>query len=843
MGVTTASIFLKTFGGKFFSFLIPRIKNSKFFRDIREKWVKDNYALKTTLLFQAAVADAKSSLDLPDELVIKLLEDPINRNELFHWVLDGSPENIELDKLNLEPYYEIFPQKQDMIRPFFELIALSIEDYKIKHWDPEFTELLFNLKELKNITVSGFNNVLEKQETAIKLAEDTNRFLKEVITPAEFNDLNELIKQGKLTAAREKAYERLKKPNLQKNEVLELHAVLANVYIESRQYKDSIKHLYTAITHCDNKPRKKRLEALINIFQRSLDDAEKLIQEAIELEGESEKNINLLINIYIEKGKYQQALSLIDNNMDNASLTLKAHILLSTRKYEKVISLANNELKVNPNQVDWLLLKAESTLLKMEKEIEDNSLVFPEKVYMEIMPALNNIEKQSSENIGILKRVKELKAALYFRNYKFSDSKILYEEIYYNDKDFTSFAFNNLLVSYLLNDEWEKVANLLEEKKEKQILEIKEIYILADVYIKAGHSNKALTLLQENKSNIVKNSIFPFNYYFTYIDALFSLLKIKEIHELISTLENEGSKTTYIEVLKGYFSSKKHEWENVITFLEPNIHLLEGSVLIDGKYLLSLAYLNRGKKEDFQKLKRVIETIPNWMMHEFLVRRYVEAQYNLEEYEDIITLYEKLPYESIFILDTITTIYFNLGWYELSKDNYLSLYQKTGNLDYQLRYANCQYRLGNTQDALDILSSAEVRVLKSGKVADFQLLCLAFMDSMQYRKAMEYAYKSYLEGYDDPQVWEFYFVHMSQLSQFVVNPNEEWLREYQNMFTEYERKFPGEKPLFKKIEIFKDGELSGELSDELINELKRPKDVQAILNTLLIEHKVPLNLL
>ncbi|PGS40119.1 hypothetical protein COC58_18125 [Bacillus cereus] len=119
MGTTALGAFLKMFGGKFFSFLFPKIKNSKFFRDIKDKWVKDNYAQKTTLMFQAAIDDAKSSLDLPEELVIKLLEDPINRDEVFLWILKGAPENIDESSLNLEPYMESFPQCQDLLRPFF----------------------------------------------------------------------------------------------------------------------------------------------------------------------------------------------------------------------------------------------------------------------------------------------------------------------------------------------------------------------------------------------------------------------------------------------------------------------------------------------------------------------------------------------------------------------------------------------------------------------------------------------------------------------------------------------------------------------------------------------------
>ncbi|QGS68160.1 hypothetical protein CV093_04485 [Oceanobacillus sp. 143] len=153
-------------------------------------------------MFQAAVDDAKAALNLPNDLVLKLLEDPINRNEVFRWVLEGIPEKVDQSKLNLEPYIESYNQYQDLIRPFFELIALSINDYKDKHWDPEFLELLNKVDILTDITERGFNEVIEKQTTleqlskeSIKYTEENNRYLKEVITPTEYNDLNELIKK------------------------------------------------------------------------------------------------------------------------------------------------------------------------------------------------------------------------------------------------------------------------------------------------------------------------------------------------------------------------------------------------------------------------------------------------------------------------------------------------------------------------------------------------------------------------------------------------------------------------------------------------------------------------
>lgn len=242
----------------FFSYLLPKVTNTKIFRDIKDKWVRDNYTQKTTLIFKAAIEDAKAVLNIPDELAVALLEDSINRDEVFRWILEETPVSINTDELNLDPYMESYREYQDLIKPFFELIALCMNDYKTKNWDPEFLELLYKIGNLEETIKEGFNTVIEKQALTTNLVEENNSYLKEIITPTELNDLNDLMKKGLLNSAREKAIERLNKPNLKPDETLELHIVIANTFIETREFEKAIRHLYTAITHCKDEARKER---------------------------------------------------------------------------------------------------------------------------------------------------------------------------------------------------------------------------------------------------------------------------------------------------------------------------------------------------------------------------------------------------------------------------------------------------------------------------------------------------------------------------------------------------------------------------------------------------------
>ncbi|MGM7636797.1 tetratricopeptide repeat protein [Bacillus sp. Hm123] len=830
-------IFLKTLGPKFSSYLLPKFKNKKFVRDIKDKWVKDNYTQKITLMFKAAFDDAKTVLNLPDELAIALLEDSINRSEVFRWILEGTPSNINLDKLNLDPYFESYQEYQDLIRPFFELIASSLNDYKIKNWEPEFLELLYKTGTLEETIEEGFNSMIDKQILAIDLAEENNRYLREVITPTEFKDLNDLMKKGLLKSAREKAIERLDKPNIKPDETLELHIVIANTYIGNKEFENAIPHLYTAITHCKDEARKERLLALINILEERFNKAEVHVKEAIKMVGETPENINVLLNILTSQSRFKEAIDIIEKQPEQDYEEIKANIWIVLEEFEKVINLTNEKLKNDQLNITWLLIKAEAIVLKVETDLSRNKIIYPELTFQEVLPLLESIENHTTEKSYILDRVKELKACLYFRTNRFSEAKILYEELFQKNKNFSSTTFNNLLLNIIGSNEWEKSVNLLEEKKTKQGIDLDEMLILADSYINTGTPEKAVQLLKENYfQNPIENI---FSYYAKYIDGLYAQLKHSEIIDLIDSLSIKESNISIKNILNGYYAYKKQDWDNTIYLLEPNLDKFNNKDVASAKIILSVAYFNKQTKDDYKKLKEIIVTIPNWIQHESLVNRYIQALYHLNEYRTIIDLEERLPFKSTAIFEIITTIYFNHGWYEKAKENYLSLYQQTRELRYQLRYANCFYQLGNIKTSLEVLSAAEIEVNKHGNIEDYQLISFAYKEAMEYRKSMSYAYKAFMAGKSYAQIWGFYFYHFSTLSQFIDEPEESWIKEYQNVMENFETTFPDEEPILKKITIPE----NGDISPELISNLKLPKESFEELIPLFIKHKLPINFL
>ncbi|MCT1402501.1 hypothetical protein M4D81_26280 [Paenibacillus sp. p3-SID867] len=164
---------IKSLSNKF----VSQVTNSKTFRDLKATWSKDNYSQKTLNIFSAAIADAKATIQLPDNLLVELLEDPDNRAEIFRWIFEGTePGKINKDRLVLDPYIERFPRYQDQLVPFFSIILDKLNEYKKIHWDPSDLELINRMAQLHK----GLSLIEDQQNQAIEISNNINQTVEEI---------------------------------------------------------------------------------------------------------------------------------------------------------------------------------------------------------------------------------------------------------------------------------------------------------------------------------------------------------------------------------------------------------------------------------------------------------------------------------------------------------------------------------------------------------------------------------------------------------------------------------------------------------------------------------------
>lgn len=836
-------VFFKKMGQLCFSYAMKRYKNLKFFRDLKKKWVNDNYTSKTVQMFEAAVADAKAVFEFPEKVIYELLEDKINRDEVFRWILEGTPTELySSQNLNLETYMEKYPEFQDTISPFFEMINIELQEYKKIHWDPEFLQILNQIRFLEVGIKEDFEEIKRQQRQVVSLSEENNYLLKAVLEPVGFNDLNKLIKNGKIIEARQKAEERLNRTPLNREDLIELNAVIASSYINSNQEEEAIPFLLVASSHCQESARKKRLMAIVDLLQNRTESAAKNINNAIDIEGKTAKNVEVLANIYLKQGMFDLALEVLDDCEDEEGQNsiLKGYVLLAQKKYVEVISLSEQHIKKDTFNINWIMLKVEALIFEMESEISNNHIVDTESLVKKVMYLIGKIEMNEIENIAVQSRIKEMKGALFFRNKQFSEAKLYYEALYREKNDTQSQHFKNYLWCCLCDEDFEKAISLLESRVKVDSPNKDDITDLAKVYVDAGRPQDAISLLEENRSFFNNEKHLPLSYYIPLIEAFFLSLQYDDANRLIDEAEIITTDKVGISALKAYYFSQLHDWDKAIEKWEECIDFLDAEVLIENKIQLSLAYLNRGTNEDLNKLKLLVTSIPNWKYHEPLVNRYVHALFQLGEYKQVISLSKELPEINTFIMDVIATIYFNLGWFETAKENFNSLYLKTKELNYLLKYANCLFRLGDNQECLIILEAAENRVRKNGSIEDYNLLSVAYMNAMQYEKSLEFAYETYLAGKGHPDAWKFYFVQMSQLNRFVENTKEEWSVEYRYIIDNFHVKFPDEEPIFRQLKAIEE---DGEIAEELINELKKSTETTKYYLNYYTEQKLPMSFL
>ncbi|WGG44670.1 hypothetical protein [Rossellomorea sp. DA94] len=818
-----------------FSYSLPHIKNQKVVRDLQVKWLKDNYSQKTKLMFEAAIADAKTSVGIPDDLIHELLEDKQNRAEVFRWIIEGmSYDQFKEDRLNLIPYMERYPNQQDFIVPFFMLILSQLIDYKEKYWDPEFLQILSNVQLINDAIHKGFERVEKSQEKVFDKVEETNFLLKSSLETVGYKDLNELINEGKTIKARELAKDRLRKKHLKKEDMRELNAIIATSFMTSGFENEAIPYLYTVVALCEDDARKKRTEALIKLLQRDLTGALSLIQEAISNEGKSKKNDEILINIYIQQEELQMAAKLINESQEDEYDFLKGQVFLFLKEYDEVIKLTDMKLTDENELRDWLMLKVEALVLKQEEQITEKSdYTNINNTFEEVIPILDQIEYEN-ENERQLIRINELRASIYFRKKNFTEAATYYRKVYDKKKHEEKDYFKNLITSYYLDENWSEAILLLKERLSSGFWDIEDIIFFARIYIDSGLPEKAVSLLKYNQLYLKKKDSEYISFIFTLIESLFMSLKHTEIHDLLDGLESENE----IDIYKGHYAMLQHDWDSAVKFLEKGVINLNGEAQIEVKLELIRAYENRGEKEDYQKIVTLVPTIPHWMMHESLFNRYIHALFQIGRYEELLSFYkgEQVPYKSTLLFDLATTIYFNLQWYEIAKVNYKSLYQETKNIKYLFRYSNCLFHLGETKKCLQTLSNAEQMVEKNGNIEDYNLISIAYLEATQYRKSLEYAYKTYIAGQNIPRVLRFYFWNFLQLTQFVENPEQEWVDAYQKIFEEFHTQFPEEEPLYEQHKALEE---NGELSEEISNVLKKTASQAEHSQNLYKVYKIP----
>lgn len=828
---------IKGLAPAFFSFIVPKIKNVKALRDFKDKWVRDNHSEKIVLMFQASVDDAKSVLELPNEVVNALLDDEKNRKEIFRWIIEGvSYDELDPENFFLEPYYEQYPQHQDKLIPFFHLILLSINDYKEKNWDPEFLNIIQGIERIREDIRTGFDRLEMKTETNFnQFEENLQSTLLNALGPVGYDDLKELLVQEKVITARKKAEERIKHAR-SNEEKLELNAVIANSYMISNQGKLAIPYLYTAISFCQDDSRKNRLHALINIFEEKLDEALIFVNKNIDLDGYTQHNMDLLLNIYSLQNNYESCLLLLDKYEAEVGKELKARILLSLNEYDSVFILVDEGLDKNPNSKEWMLIKAEANVLRLEYLISKGIPVDYEETFKLIKPLLNTIEEMN-ENERQLIRIKELNAALYFRTKRFKEAAINYEDIFkINSEKNNETGFMNLVLSYYFCQDWEKAISLLEDKI-KENRQVEKITLLSKIYIDSGNPQKALIILEEFENMKESCQDNPLDFYFVKLEVLFRLFKHKEIASFLKEVE-DTYKIELIYVIKGYYAVLQGDWDTAIINFELAVDLWEGQNLIELKILLVDSYRKRGEITDYQRLIELLPTLPHWMDNEFLINTYILSLHRFGRYEEVLFFYyNELKNFTVLIQDLVAHIHYQSDWYELAKDMYEKLFYQTDDIKFLCRYSNCLFRLGDVEGCLNTLQVAEKRVRENASIDDLDLLTIAYLEAMEYEKALEYAYQTFKYDERNPDLWRAFFWRYIQITQIIESPIKEYEDAFQKITSDFHGTFPQEEELFEQVQAI---ETNGEISKDLISKMKSLQTSQIEIEELVINNKLPL---
>lgn len=777
-------------------------------------------------MFKAAIDDSKAIFDIPDDLISELLEDKTNREEIFRWIIEGVPlEDFEINNLSLLPYMERYPYYQDYLEAFFVTILAKIHDFQETHWNPEFLQILSHvqsLKELKEDVKQGFNKMEAAQGQVNQTLNEQNVLLNKLFEPVSFTDLNELIFAGDVLIARERAFERLRSKKVPTDEeIMELNAVIASCFIMNGQEKESIFYLQTAVNHCNNEPRKFRMSSLIYLFQERFEDALTYVNRAIEKEGYTPANIEKLVDIYRRQGQHQLAIEFLDKYDAIELKELRAYTLLGNHQFDATLTLAQKMLETEPENFAWQLIKLEAMVLDLQDQGSTGIIIDIEEKYQLIMPIIKKLESHKKQSERINKRLQELKAPILLWSNRYSEAKMTFEWLYNHEYENKDFHFKGYLYCCLCDEDWNTSIQLLQERITVGTVDLKDIVVLANVYTNSGNPQRAIELLEEQAELVNMSDQFSIKYYFVYLESLASALDHSQIQTTIDTLEAKQYTQIGINALKAYRATILHDWDDAILYWESCIDNLSEELFVEAAMSLSQSYMNRGTPNDYKQLLKLIEKVPLWRQHESMVNRYARGLYELREYNNVIELVEQFPTPSIVLREIVSAIYFNFEWYEPAKEHYKVLFQKTNDITFLSKYASCLLRLGSISECFNVLHSMEQRINEEPTPERFHLLSMSYLEAEAYSQSLEYAYKMFEIGKQDPQVWRSYFSLFLSVTQKLSNPLPEWIKAYHFIFENFSVTFPTEEPPYQAIKALNDDKT---LSEQLIEMLKNHQE-------------------
>ncbi|WP_142996755.1 PIN domain-containing protein [Alteribacter keqinensis] len=809
---------LTTFAKSFAAYALSKVKNQKIARDFRDKWVKDNYHTKVVSLFKAGIEDAKEVLDIPDKLIEELLEDRTNRSEVFRWILEGTTmEQFDGNKLFLEPYFERYPLYEEQIIPFFQLILLKIHDYKEKEWEPEFLTIIKGITDFREEMNLRFDRVEQQNERhKTEINDNFSTTLREILGPVEYLDLKQLLDQEKVVTAREKAEERLKTA-IKNEDKLELYIIIANSYLYSDKASESIPYIHAAITVCNNDKKVSRLEALVDVIEKRYDFAIKKLNENLTLEVRKE-DVQLLVNAHLLKGDLDECIFLLEKYSEVSMEILKAQVYLLKKDYtQALVEIEKQESK------QALLLKSEIIVLQMEEDLLTEKKIDVKEITTHVQYFLEKVE-ESNENSKQLIKVKELKAALSFRNKRYKEASDLYSIVYQKvESERKEQYFNNLIYSLYLCKEWSKAEKLIKEKISERF-NFKNLLDLGRVYLNSKEPGKALLVLEKYKDRVNNQDInLKVEYYLIMLNSLFFLTKHKELTELIKCIEHSES-VELAEIINGYYSIRISDWDSAILKFE-NVQGKFNSI-INQELLIHLvdALMKKGTANELEKVVNIIPTLKGWLQQEFLIKDYVLALYRLEEFEKILSFYyeNEFEYNNLFLLEIVANIYYNSKWFEISSNLFEVMYRKTQDIKYLAYYSSCLYQLGYPEKCLEKLLLIENQIKEDAKLDDLRLMVVVYIEVMNFEKALEFAYKLFVHGKNSPDAWRFYFGLFPQLT----NPLKEVREEYKNAFNrvtnDFHSVFPDEPVLYESFNL-----ISGDgITNDFLGKLNEIQSLQ-----------------
>lgn len=797
-------------------------------QDIRKRLGYDTMHPKVKRVFRIAIEEAGRIEQLDATSVEKFMAVEENRRIISQWIWD--PGRVEFTKDQLDSSSAVTIKDRANLNRFIDCLPDAIEEARREVFEPEtwavIQKLTATIRQEHGTTREHMTSESERTRSEISalkkgfaamwadLRAPTEEIVSEKIEESIRADLDEsrrLLNQNRALDALKLAKRCLvktKDESLSKEARRMAHERVSNCYLSMpHRRSEAICHLKAIASLTDEEDVRIRNEALASLLQEESATGIEQIDAVLASQPHDPSATLIKAHLLLAQGNGERAADLyadVVNTENPRDLHNAGALELQAGLYERARERALQMFEIDSECADAYTLFGMSVVLQRHAQIERGELAITEEVAELLHEAQEHlscaIERYDEQRLGRLGQAYFNRGATRIWLDDSVGALRDFERAFEIDPNSGATLHNLALLSYELGDTdkgleyLQRLKAIPEENSEISLLQL-ESGLLAN----AGRASDAVSLLEERVENDRTSADDLLLVQLLLARAYDRNLQPSKASELLERLKTDHPDDPRLSIEVGTHAKRRGNLDEAIdAFREA---LTQASDLLEAKarVFLADALYQRGTdnqhETDLEEAVEIYDELSTPELNDHCLRRLALCLLRLGKFEECIDLCEAAQEgDRISVLTEIeANIYEIYENYNKAAERYKWLAEtKGGDVNFFLKYGNCQYLLGQTEKARDAVDLAANHI-SSDSPYEHHIVSRAYVESGELTKGLHHAYLSLKLGEDKALYHQQYirlFLFRGKDIEEQEAASDKHIKALQQSIAEYEARFP-----------------------------------------------------